>query len=123
MGEREKPTAAFVLSLLGGIFVLIPGLALAAIGAILAIFTAGLGAILFIFPILGIIIMVGAILIYTTPRSAKIWGIIVLILGIISLIGVITALGGILALIGGILALVWKPAARHEMAPPPPPAP
>lgn len=88
--------------------------------AIIALFTAGLGAILGIFAIFGIIIIVGAAMMYAQPRSAKAWGIVVLILGIISLFGILTTLGGILSLIGGVLAIVWKPSAPPAAPPPPP---
>ena len=106
----EKPTAAFVVSLIGGIFVLLPGLALAALGTFIALFTFGAGLILWAFPLFGIIIIIGSVMMYVSPSSAKMWGIVVLILGVFSFIGVVTALGGLLALIGGILAIVWKPA-------------
>jgi len=117
---EEKPTAAFVLSLIGGILVLLGGLLWAAIGAFVAIFLGSVGALFGIFAIFGIIIIIGAIMMYSQPRSAKTWGIIVLILGVISLLGIVTTLGGLLSLIGGILAIVWKPRAP-EAAPPPPP--
>ncbi len=39
----EKPTAAFVLSLIGGILILLSGLAVAAIGAALTFFLGGIG--------------------------------------------------------------------------------
>ncbi len=116
----EKPIAAFVLSLIGGIFVLLGGIALAIVGAIVALFTYGAGAILGIFAIFGIIIIIGAIMMYTSPGSARTWGIVVLVLGIISMIGIVTALGGLLSLIGGILAIVWKPTVPTESLPPPP---
>lgn len=115
----EKPTTAFILSLIGGIFVLLAGLALGALGTLIAIFTFGAGFILWIFAIFGIIIIIGAIMMNSSPSSAKTWGIVVLILGIISLIGVVTALGGILSIIGGALAIAWKPETRST--PPPPP--
>jgi hypothetical protein len=117
---EEKPTAAFVLSLIGGIFALLGGIWLAVAGAIIAIFTAGLGLLLGIFAIFGIIIIVGAIMMYSNPGSAKTWGIIILILSIIEFLGIITALGGLLAMIGGILAIVWKPSAPATAPPPPP---
>jgi hypothetical protein len=75
--------------------------------------------ILGIFAIFGIIIIIGAIMMYTQPRSTKVGGIIVLILGIISLIGIVTTLGGILSLIGDILATVWKPSGAAPYPPPP----
>jgi hypothetical protein len=117
---EEKPTAAFVLSLIGGIFILLGGIWLAIVGAIIAIFTAGAGAILGIFAISGIIIIIGSAMMYNQATSAKTWGIIILILGIISLIGIVTAVGGILSIIGGILAIVWKPSAPATSPPPPP---
>jgi hypothetical protein len=117
---EEKPTAAFVLSLIGGIFVLLGGILLAIVGAIVAFFTYGAGLILGIFTIFGIIIIVGSIMMYNQPASTKTWGIIILILGIISIIGVVTAIGGILAMIGGIMAIVWKPSAQATAPPVPP---
>ena len=120
---EEKPTAAFVLSLLGGIFALLGGIVLAFFGTVFTIATFGLGSIallLYIFPIFALIIIVGSIMMYSNPKSAKTWGIIVLILGIISMIGLITAFGGLLALIGGILAIVWKPSTPMNAPPPPP---
>ena len=95
----EKPTAAFLLSLIGGVFLLFGGF----------------------FAIFGIIIIIGAIFMYTQPESAKSWGIVVLILGIISLMPIVTVFGGLLSLIGGILAIVWKPSAPRAAPPPPPP--
>ncbi len=119
---EEKPVAAFVLSLIGGIFVLLGGIGLAIVGAVIALFTLGVGAILGTFAIFGIIIIIGAIMMYTTPSSAKTWGILVLILGIISIFGIITAFGGLLSIIGGILAMLWKPTptVRQESPPLPP---
>ena len=117
---EEKPTTAFILSLIGGIFVLLSGLALGALGTLFAIFTFGAGLVLWIFPIFGIIIIIGAIMINSNPGSTKTWGIVILILGIISLVGIVTALGGILSIIGGALAIVWKPSKQGA---PPPPAP
>ena len=114
---EQKPTAAFVLSLLGGIFVLLGGLIWAVVGTIIA-FMSGLGFLLYAFVIFGIIMIAGAAMMYSAPSSAKTWGIVVLILGIFSLIGISTTLGGILAIIGGALAIGWKPSTE---APPPPP--
>lgn len=130
----EKPTAAFVLSLIGGILILLDGLWVAfitsAIGAAMPMFFSfGLGLALAI-GILGIIF--GLIIIYGSfqinsgePGKVRTWGIVVLILSIISIItGGGFILGLILGLIGGILALVWKPPTERVAvtgAPPPPP--
>ena len=106
----EKPTTAFILSLIGGILVLLGGLIWAAVGTVIAFFfVAGLGFLLWAFLIFGIIIIIGAVMINSNPSSAHSWGIVKLILGVLSLLGVVTALGGILAIIGGTFALTWKP--------------
>ena len=114
----EKPTAAFVLSLIGGIFILLDGILLAVVGSAIAIGglagsgTAGgivsaIGAIGVIF---GLIIIIGGVMMYQKPQSHTMWGVIVLILSLISIItGGGFIIGLILGLIGGILALVFKP--------------
>lgn len=124
----EKPTAAFVLSLIGAIFILINGLAVAAMfaagGALVGIFLPGLGAMMMILGALaivfGIIAIIGAIMINSGERNkVRIGSVLVLIFSIISLVGGGGfIIGFILCLIGSILGLVWKPAAE---APPPPP--
>ncbi len=51
------------------------------------------------------------------PRSAKMWGILVIILAFLSFIGGGGyVIGFLLALIGGILALVWRPPAMAQPA-------
>jgi hypothetical protein len=105
----EKPTTAFILSLIGGILVLLGGLIWAAVGTLLAFFFAGLGFLLWAFLIFGIIIIIGVVMINSNPSSAHSWGVVILILGVLSLFGVVKALGGILAIIDGAFALTWKP--------------
>jgi hypothetical protein len=119
----EKPTTAFIISLLGGIFVLLGGLIWLPLATLLTIF-AGIGFLLYAFLAFGIIILVGALMINSNPRATHTWGIIILLLGIFSLFGVTTTLGGILAIIGGALALSWKPGASGygSSVPPPPTA-
>jgi hypothetical protein len=125
----DKPTAAMVLSLIGGIFVILGGLFIAFVGSFVASFgylangganpgtavtIVGVVGIIF-----GIIMIVGAAMMYSNPKSAKMWGIIVLILSILSWF---TAVGGLvigflLGLIGGILAIVFKPATMSGAMP------
>src|SRR5439155_18503695 len=118
----EKPTAAFVLSLIGGIFILLDGILLAVVGSAIAIGglagsgTAGgivsaIGAIGVIF---GLIIIIGGVMMYQKPQSHTMWGVIVLILSLISIItGGGFIIGLILGLIGGLLlwslSLPWVP--------------
>ena len=128
----EKPTAAMVLSLIGGIFVILGGAFIAFVGSIVSSFgylanggTNG-GTLVTVFGvvgiIMGVIMVIGGFMMYSKPTSAKMWGIIVLILSILSWF---TAVGGLvigflLGLIGGILAIVFK-SAPSAMAPPPAP--
>ena len=120
----NKPTAAFVLSLIGGIFVLLGGVFQAFIGAVISgigttangTSTAGVGSVVGILGIIGIIfgivMILGGVMMYSNPESHKMWGVIVLILSIISF--ATSSVGGfvigfLLGLIGGILGLVFKP--------------
>ena len=119
----EKPTAAMVLSLIGGIFVLIGGAILAAAGGLLASLAIVGGGLVFVFGIVGIVfgilMIVGAIMMYTNPASHTMWGAIVLVLSILSWVFAIGGIfiGFLLGLIGGILALVFKPSMGPTMMP------
>ena len=109
----EKPATAFILSLLGGIFVLFGGLLWAAVGTFIAFFS-GFGFLLYMFLIFGIVIIAGAAMINNNPLSAHTWGTIIVVLGVLSLFGVTTTFGGILAIVGGALALSWNPPAPQQ---------
>jgi len=110
---EEKPTAAFALSLIGGILWILGGIVVATVAGIFTSIIGGIGAILGVYPLItGLIVLLGAIMMYNNPSSTHTWGIVILILSIIS--------GNIFGLIGGILALVWKPE-KGGAAPPPPP--
>jgi Family of unknown function (DUF6114)/zinc-ribbon domain len=125
----DKPTAAMVLSLIGGIFVIIGGAFIAFVGSLIGSLnvtgassasTTAL-ALGIVGVIMGLIMVVGAFMMYSKPTSAKMWGVIVLILSIISWV---TAVGGLfigflLGLIGGILALTFKPSMAPGAMPPP----
>ena len=129
----EKPTAAFALSLVGAIFMILGGL----VSVILTMLFGGFfsivpgmewfGGLMIILGILGLIfgilVLVGAIMIYSGERDkVRTGSILVLVFSILNLIfgsgGFF--IGFILGLIGGILGLVWKPEARGEAPPPPP---
>lgn len=111
---ENSPTAAFVLSLIGGVFVLLAGLIIAAIGAALTFFIGGIGALLGVAAIVvGLLIIVFAIMLHSRPEQHVIWGALLIVFSIISLP---VSLGGfvigfLLTLIGGILAVVWHPPA------------
>jgi hypothetical protein len=137
----EKPTAAMVLSIIGGLFILFAGIAYLAIANVLSFLILiggetfpGVDPVLVIqiFGILGvvigIVIMAGGVLMYMNPARSTMWGVIILVVSLVSII----ASGGfflglILGLIGGILGIVFKPSpampAPAPAAMPPPAAP
>ena len=112
----EKPTTAFIVTLIGGILEILLGVALA---ARLMVLVSGMdpntnvmiGA---YFIVLGLIMILGAVMMYNKPSSAHTWGIIIVILSIIAGLNIIT-------LIGGMLAIKWKPSTVTPPPPPPPP--
>lgn len=87
---QNKPTAAYYLSLIGGILGLIAGI-------VLLIVIIGIWVI-----ICSVIVIIAAQKLNQEPMEHTKWGTIILVFSIIGL-------GSLLALIGGILALVYKP--------------
>ena len=57
----------------------------------------------------GLIVLVGAVMIYSGPERVTAWGMLILASSIVSLFGMGGFfVGAILGAIGGILALTWK---------------
>lgn len=104
---QNKPTAAYILSMIGGILGLLGGLLLVGAGALVGAVTFGLG-----FAVIGglgiwiticsVIVIYAASKLNSEPLEHSKWGAIILVL---SLIGS----WSLLNFIGGILALVYKP--------------
>ena len=125
MSGREKPYAAFILSLIGGLLILLNsalmlGMFMAGFGWMMGFGGMGggmgmmgpaFGGFFMLMPILalvfGALILVGAAMLYTKPEQAQSWGITILVLSIASLFsGGGFFIGSILGIIGGIIALV-----------------
>jgi len=125
----EKPTAAFALSLIGGIFILIGGLVIAAIGGVflfLPVAGAAIVAIGVFGLICGILTILGAVWINSGERGkVRNGAILVLIFSILSWIGGAGGffIGFLLGLIGAILGLTWNPPTTESAVKPPPPPP
>ena len=114
---EEKPTAAFALSLIGGILELLGGIAATVIFAAVTSSSGGVGAIIGVcYMILGLTITLGSILMYIDPSSTHAWGSVIFVSSVISVLNIV-------ALIGGYLAIVWKPRQQGVPLPPPPPPP
>ena len=122
----QTPTAGAVLSLVGGVFILLGGLLMAVIGATFSFLLGGLAGLFFVGLLLGILVIVMAVLMFVSPRLKAAWGALVIVFAIVSLPFAVLGgfvIGFILALIGGILAIVYKPPVPVMVAPmmPPPP--
>jgi hypothetical protein len=125
----EKPTAAFALSLIGGIFILLGGIVYAAAGSWVGSLGFGLGASVLVglgvFGLIcGILTILGAVWINSGEKSkVRTGSILVLIFSILSWIGAAGGfvIGFLLGLIGAILGLTWNPSTPEQKAPPPAP--
>ena len=129
----EIPTVAFVLSLIGGLLILggsgiMFGLARPTIyggmmGGYYGIMNGyygmmggfgggwfyGLAA---VGVLSGIVVILGAIMLYNETERAPTWGALILVFSIVGLLGMGGFfLGAILGAVGGLLAITWKPGA------------
>jgi hypothetical protein len=136
MAERERPTAAFLLSLVGGIFIVVGGGAMSMLGpfgygGMMSGFRGmmgygypayrygygmmgGLGFGLFgiLGLIFGVIVIISAFMLNSRLHEHSTWGTVIVIFSVLSIFG--SAMGGfgvglILGIIGGILGITWKP--------------
>jgi len=89
----ERPTTAFILSLIGGIIVLLSGL----------VYPMGI--------LWGLFIIIGAVMMNSRPEQHMLWGIMVLVFSILSLVDAEGGffIGFISAFIGGLNGILWKP--------------
>ena len=129
----EKPTAAFVVSLIAGILILGGAIFIMAFASALGGILGGLGGgaagtILLVYGAVGLIfallVLIGAIMLWMKPQSHVAWGVVILLFSLFSIItGGGFIIGLILGLVGGILGIVWKPPVPMQpgMAPPMPP--
>jgi len=132
MTETERPTAAFLLSLVGGIFILLGGGVMSmfgpfGLGGMMGGYRGmigyrysgygmmgGLGFGMFgiLGLIFGVIVIISAFMLNSKPHEHSTWGTLIVIFSVLSIFG--SAMGGfgiglILGLIGGILAITWRP--------------
>jgi hypothetical protein len=123
----ERPTAAFVLSLLAGLWMLAMGGWLMSwsptnsqwgwggMGGMMGGgWMWGHGVLGLWWPwfglLAGIVVLVGAVILYSRPSSAPAWGIVILIASALNLfVGMGGFLASVLGIIGGALALSWRP--------------
>lgn len=139
MSVVEKPLAPFVLSLVAGILVLLGGVTTmlwsssgmpmwgGMMGGMMGGYHGtmggmGLGGIFFGMGALaiasGLAVLLGAAMVYSRPREASTWGVVILVFSLVSLFGMGGFfVGAILGVVGGILALTWKPTLGQTQVP------
>ena len=121
MSQNEKPTKAFTLSLIAGILIIsnsallgaaatwfpwiiptLPGSSANDTTVLISLAAVGL--------IFGVLVLLGAIMLYSKPVNKKAWGIIIAVFSIPSVVtGGGFIIGFILGIIGGAKALSRKP--------------
>jgi len=131
MSSNQKPAAAFILSLLSGIFIIffsaVCGLwwswwpPMGWMGGMMReewqehmrgwnleamAYTMGIVGIIF-----GIMIIVAAIMLYMNSERHELWGALIIVFSVLSILGCMGGfgIGLIFGIIGGILAVLWKP--------------
>jgi len=116
----EQPTAAFVLSLLAGLWMMAGG---GMMGSMMSGFgwhgmggwmwgRAGIGEFRtamwwpWFSAIAGIIVLVGAVMLYVRPERRRSWGVVILVASALDFLsGMMGLLAGTLGVIGGVLAM------------------
>jgi len=127
LSQEEKPVAAFILSLAAGVLVLVGGVVLLAWmyypswmswrGMMMPMMMWWAGWVWWIPSIIGIVsgvvIIIGALAVYSNPQLSQLWGALILIFSLVSLLGLGGfVVGSLLGIVGGILTIGWKPAVR-----------
>jgi len=125
---EEKPSTAFILSLIAGILIVVGGVVGSVFMGMMGSWYGGwsgmMGPGMMEFPwwgfgmafgitglVIGIIVILSAIMLDSRPKEHKTWGIIILVFSILSIIGGMGGfgIGLILGIIGGALAISWQP--------------
>jgi cytochrome c oxidase subunit IV len=112
---QSKPTAAFVISLIGALVGAIWGFLFSPIAIGLGVFIAGLSGFGIWILVCSLIIFISAAKLNSNPWEHTKWGTIILIF---SIIGIFT----LIAVPGGLFALVYEPIAATPPQPPTQPA-
>jgi hypothetical protein len=112
MSKSDRPRTGFILSLVGGVIVLLFGVAMAFFEAIVSSFIIrGTGALFGSYGMLcGIGMMIGGTMMNWRAKQHTTWGAIVVVFSFLSL----GATGGLIAgfflgLLGGVLGITWRP--------------
>ncbi len=127
MSSENRPTVAVILSLIGGILMLLSGAIFSIFGStgfgMMGGYRGMMGSFGFPFSLMvgfsliglmsGILVIIGAVMLDTRPSDHTAWGIIVFVFSMVSLLGMGGFfVGAILGIIGGAFALSWRPSIK-----------
>ncbi|MGD0329879.1 MAG: DUF6114 domain-containing protein [Nitrososphaeria archaeon] len=127
MSSENRPTLAAILSLIGGILMVLSGAVFSMFGftgfGMMGGYRGMMGGFGFPFGSMvglsliglmsGVLVIIAAVMLDTRPSEHTIWGIIVLVFSIISFLGMGGFfVGAILGIIGGAFALSWRPSIK-----------
>lgn len=64
--------------------------------------------------VLGILVLIGAAFLFSRPKQAQVWGIVILVCASLSVFfGMGGIIAGLLGIIGGALAIAWSPGEKE----------
>lgn len=121
--SSSYPSTAYLLSLIGGIFIILGGIVdligaaiVSSVALNLGVSAGGVEALLIglglVGLVMGILVLYGAFQLKGRPATAHTWGILIVVFSLLSWIGGAGfIIGLLLGLVGGIMAIVWKPPA------------
>jgi len=124
--DSQRPVAAFVISLIAGLWMLAaggmmtlgmpmgPGMMGGASPWMWRHHMMGWMANSVMWPVVGalagIVTLIGAAVMYQTPKSTPTWGVVILVASAVDLFaGAGGYLAGSLGVVGGVVAIMWKP--------------
>jgi hypothetical protein len=126
---EEKPTAAFILSLIAGIFIILGGGVMTMMGSFLGSYGYGMmryggvmgaglrmmgfgGGVMGVLGLVfGAIVIISAFMLNSKPDQHQTWGSLIVLFSALSIFGSVMGfgIGLVLGLIGGVLAITWQP--------------
>lgn len=126
MTQQEKPTTAFILSLIAGVFIILGGGMMSMLGyGFMGMMSRyggfggwngmmgpGFGMMRILGLVFGVIVIISALMLNSKPQEHTTWGTLILVFSVLSIFGSAMSgfgIGLILGIIGGILAITWKP--------------
>jgi len=131
LSEPEQPTLAFILSLVGGVLILVSGAMTSMMGlygyggmmngywgyGMMSEYRWGISPMMgwfggtfgFVGVIIGALIIISSVMLHNNPAQHSKWGALILVLSLVSIFGMAGyGVGFVLSLVGGILALTFK---------------